>query len=154
MMPPAGGDLAKLRASLSAKRLQQWLKEATASKEALAAWEAASPATDDEAVRERWVATYPAKAVTLALPRFLVRSAAAAMKSGAAAQRVNFVQGGTFSIDEAGAGNVTEDAKMYDVGAIGQPVEFTANRPFLFAVVDEVTGAVVMAGSYTGSKQP
>jgi hypothetical protein len=154
MMPLAGGDLTKLRATLSAERLQQWMKEATASKEALAAWEAASPESDNEAVRERWVATYPVKAVTLALPRFVVRSPRAAMKGSDESGQVTFAQGCSLSINEAGAGHATSEGAMYDVGAIGQPVNFTANRPFLFTVVDEVTGTIILAGSYTGATNP
>jgi hypothetical protein len=143
MLPPSGNDLAPLRKAATAEKFKTWLAAAVVPPEKLTAWENASPTTDDKATREKWIETYPVKAVAVSLPRFSISSRPpAAIDTG----NTLLVQASSIKVDESGVNAGDESPHVDSGGMIGKPVPFNANRPFLFAVVESETGAIVLQG--------
>ena len=149
MLPPIDSDLAKFRSTLAPERFAGWIGQAIVPKPVLEAWEATRPETDLEVVLEKWLTTYPLKSVTLAVPKFTMQTPPRHVDGWTFDAKVGqpglFVQACAIRVDEFGVG-VERGAVPKDFGTIGQPATFEANRPFLVAVVDLSSGAVVLAG--------
>lgn len=148
LMLPAKGDVASLRSTLTADRFSGWLRQAIVTKAALEAWEKSKPDSDVESVLEQWLGTYPLKAVTVAVPKFKLQTPhkpLAGWSFGASSGPGLFAQACVIEVNESGI-NAEPSPRSEFAGTIGQPATFTANRPFLVAVVDQASGAVILAG--------
>jgi len=152
LLPPVGSDVAKLRASLTTDRFAGWMKSTNVSTATLEKWESTRPESEREDILEKWLAKYPMKAVTLSMPRFMLQTPprpVSGWQFNAASGPGLFIQGAAIRVDEAGINlerNRPASGERASVGAIGEAVTLTADRPFLAAVVDRTSGVVILIG--------
>ncbi len=155
LLPPEGKDVASVAGALNSQKWTAWFDEAIITDAEMKAWEDTAPESTLESDNEAWMATYPLKAVAVSLPRFSARSPQAGVadwQSQAAGSAALFVQGIDLKISESGVEDVNAVAPGHTGGVVGEPVPFTANRPFLFAIVEKATGAIVLIGQFNGVK--
>jgi serpin B len=156
LLPPVGQPIKPMAAGITPEKWKAWLDEAIITDAEMKAWEDTAPTSTLVSDNEAWMNTYPLKALAVALPRFTARSPQAvdaSWQAQAAGPAALFVQGVVVSVGEAGIGETAEPALVGPSGGVvGEPIPFDANRPFLFAVVEQATGAIVLVGQVNGVK--
>jgi serine protease inhibitor len=171
LLPRAGVSLGEFERKLAPTDLDEWLHLSIIEDDEdprLKAWQRRQPPDDaDESAIRKWIEEHPVKEVDVRLPRFSVTSRFSLEQALSAmglpldlGQETRFsdppksfrprlapiVHQAMIRVDEAG----TEAAAGTGIGLFGGPmagpVTFNANRPFIFLIRHNVSGAILFMG--------